>query len=283
MATLLRTRNTSASKLIAGFYPPSVSPPQVPPANLVKKVAVRDPCSDFLTFNSLQTRVSDRTNASPHRAGFSLAKGINVTSLRHSSTDIKFPDFTQYRHEISQDPEKSAAETKDDRRALNSAITYAGGGAITLVVGKEVAQRMVVFKAMAADMKAMASTEINLSEVPIGKTKTFEWRGKPIFVKHRTPEEIERESSVNVSELRHPEEDHIRCKKPEWSVVIGVCTHLGCIPIANSGEFGGYLCPCHGSHYDGSGRIRKGPAPLNLSVPDYVFKGDDTIVVGVTE
>jgi len=85
---------------------------------------------------------------------------------------------------------------------------------------------------------------------------------------------------VDVSSLRHPQSDEERTKRPEWSVVIGVCTHLGCVPIAGAGDYGAYLCPCHGSHYDGSGRIRKGPAPLNLNVPEYSFKTDDMVVVG---
>ncbi|KAK6047291.1 putative ubiquinol-cytochrome c reductase, iron-sulfur subunit [Cooperia oncophora] len=89
------------------------------------------------------------------------------------------------------------------------------------------------------------------------------------------------EKAVNVSELRHAEHDDERVQKPEWSVVIGVCTHLGCVPIANAGDFGGYFCPCHGSHYDASGRIRKGPAPLNLHVPAYSFKGN-TVVIGTS-
>lgn len=115
-----------------------------------------------------------------------------------------------------------------------------------------------------------------------------------MFVRHRTAAEIQREKAVNVSDLRHPEHDDQRVKRDEWSVLLGVCTHLGCVPIgllhcpslcihhyhlAGSGDFGGYYCPCHGSHYDASGRIRKGPAPLNLNIPEYEFKGD-TIVVG---
>nr|CAD2184160.1 unnamed protein product [Meloidogyne enterolobii] len=112
------------------------------------------------------------------------------------------------------------------------------------------------------------------------RQKTFEWRGKPIFVKHRTEAEIKREQAVEVSQLRDPQKDEDRVQRPEWSILIGVCTHLGCIPISNMGEFGGYFCPCHGSHYDASGRIRKGPAPLNMAIPDYEFVNDNTIVVG---
>lgn len=96
---------------------------------------------------------------------------------------------------------------------------------------------------------------------------------------YRTSSEIDKENAVDVGSLRDPQSDKDRVKNPEWLIVIGVCTHLGCVPIANSGDFGGYYCPCHGSHYDASGRIRKGPAPLNLEVPDYEFQGD-LVVVG---
>ncbi|RWS23372.1 cytochrome b-c1 complex subunit Rieske-like protein, partial [Leptotrombidium deliense] len=105
------------------------------------------------------------------------------------------------------------------------------------------------------------------------------WRGKPLFIRHRTAAEIAKEKAVDVSTLRHPEADEQRVKQDKWLVVIGVCTHLGCVPIANSGDYGGYFCPCHGSHYDASGRIRKGPAPLNLEVPPHEFQ-DNILVVG---
>lgn len=100
------------------------------------------------------------------------------------------------------------------------------------------------------------------------------------LIRHRTPEEIAIEESVNLAELRDPQHDNQRVQKPEFLIVIGVCTHLGCVPIANSGDFGGYYCPCHGSHYDASGRIRKGPAPLNLEVPEYSFPNESIVKVG---
>ena len=95
---------------------------------------------------------------------------------------------------------------------------------------------------------------------------TFKWRGKPLFIRHRTAAEISDCEAVDPATLRDPQSDGERVKDAEWLVILGVCTHLGCVPIANAGEFGGYYCPCHGSHYDASGRIRKGPAPLNLEV-----------------
>lgn len=114
----------------------------------------------------------------------------------------------------------------------------------------------------------------------LGKNVTFKWRGKPLFVKHRTAEDIEREGAVSLAELRDPQSDADRVANPKFLVVLGVCTHLGCVPIANAGNFGGYYCPCHGSHYDGSGRIRAGPAPLNLEVPPHKFTNPTTLVVG---
>jgi ubiquinol-cytochrome c reductase iron-sulfur subunit len=96
----------------------------------------------------------------------------------------------------------------------------------------------------------------------------------------RSQAEIEKERAVDVASLRDPQTDDERVKDPAWLILLGVCTHLGCVPIANAGEFGGYYCPCHGSHYDASGRIRKGPAPLNLEVPEYVFPEEGVVIVG---
>jgi len=131
-----------------------------------------------------------------------------------------------------------------------------------------------------ADVLALAKVEIKLGDIPEGKNMTFKWRGKPLFVRHRTAEEIETEQGVDISTLRHQETDAERVKDPEWLVLLGICTHLGCVPIPNTGDFGGYYCPCHGSHYDASGRIRKGPAPLNLEIPEYSFPEEGLLIVG---
>ena len=122
--------------------------------------------------------------------------------------------------------------------------------------------------------------EVDLSAIPVGKNATIKWRGKPLFVRHRHQDEIDQVRAVATESLRDPESDEDRVTDPKFLVVLGVCTHLGCVPIANSGDFGGYYCPCHGSHYDASGRIRKGPAPLNLEVPPYEFTTETTMVVG---
>ena len=109
---------------------------------------------------------------------------------------------------------------------------------------------------------------------------TVLWRGKPVFIRRRTPEEISEAKAVSLDELPDPQDDAARAKNPEWLVMVGICTHLGCIPLGQKGEYNGWFCPCHGSHYDTSGRIRKGPAPTNLEIPDYVFLNDNTIKIG---
>ncbi len=137
----------------------------------------------------------------------------------------------------------------------------------------------------AADTLALASTEVDLSPIEEGQSITVVWRGKPVFIRHRTKAEIDEAQKVSLDDLRHKESDEDRAQKPEWLVMVGVCTHLGCIPLGQSGtdekgEFGGWFCPCHGSHYDTSGRIRKGPAPDNLLIPPYEFIDDMVIKIG---
>jgi ubiquinol-cytochrome c reductase iron-sulfur subunit len=132
-----------------------------------------------------------------------------------------------------------------------------------------------------ADVLALANVEVDLSTIPEGTTTTLKYRGKPLFVRHRTAEEINAAETTALAELKDPQTDEVRRQKPEWLLVLGVCTHLGCVPISGAGEYNGWFCPCHGSHYDTSGRIRKGPAPLNLEVPDYTFVAEDRVVVGM--
>mgnify|MGYP001328888321 FL=1 len=131
-----------------------------------------------------------------------------------------------------------------------------------------------------ASVKALASTEVDVSSVEPGQSITVLWRGKPVFIKRRTQDEIAKARDVNLKELKHPEKDEDRAKNPEWLVMLGVCTHLGCVPLGDKGEYGGWFCPCHGSHYDTSGRIRKGPAPTNMEVPKYEFVNSNTIKIG---
>ena len=132
----------------------------------------------------------------------------------------------------------------------------------------------------ASTIAAGAPIDVDLSAIAEGAIVTVKWRGKPIFVRHRTPKEITEAVDVPLAQLPDPQADAQRVKKPEWLVVIGVCTHLGCIPLGHSGDYDGWFCPCHGSVYDTSGRIRKGPAPKNLEVPNYVFASDTTLTIG---
>ena len=131
-----------------------------------------------------------------------------------------------------------------------------------------------------ASVKALASTEVDVSNVKPGQSITVLWRGKPVFIKRRTKIEIDEARNVNIKELKHPETDEVRAKNPEWLVMVGICTHLGCVPLTVKGDYNGWFCPCHGSHYDTSGRIRKGPAPTNLEVPKYEFVNSNTIKIG---
>ena len=131
-----------------------------------------------------------------------------------------------------------------------------------------------------SSVKALATTEVDVSSVEVGKTIIVLWRGKPIFIRRRTKEEIEEASAVDLKDLKDPEKDEDRAKNPEWLVMVGVCTHLGCIPLGEKGEYNGWFCPCHGSHYDTSGRVRKGPAPNNLEIPKYEFIDNNIIKIG---
>lgn len=142
----------------------------------------------------------------------------------------------------------------------------------------------------AADVLAQSTIDVDLSPIPEGQAITVVWRGKPIFIRHRTAEEIRVAEQTPLSELIDPETDQARVKKghPQWLIVVGICTHLGCVPTGNKptqnrGKYGGWYCPCHGSLFDTSGRVRRGPAPLNLSVPPYVFLTDTHIRIGTNE
>ncbi len=137
----------------------------------------------------------------------------------------------------------------------------------------------------AADTLALASIEFDVSTVAEGQAVTLTWRGKPVFVRHRTADEIAEAESVPLDDLRDPEPDSARAEKPQYLVLVGVCTHLGCVPLGQKvsdpkGDYNGWFCPCHGSHYDTSGRIRLGPAPLNLEVPSYEYLSDTVVRIG---
>lgn len=168
-----------------------------------------------------------------------------------------------------------------DRRDFLKLTGYACGVACLCYAG----YKAVDYMAPAADTKADATLEVDISKLEAGKTLVVKWLGKPIFIKNRTAAEIQEARMVELKVLPDPATDQSRVKKGEDNilVVVGVCTHLGCIPLDHQGDFDGWFCPCHGSHYDSSGRIRKGPAPTNLIIPPYKFINKHLILLGVND
>ncbi len=162
-----------------------------------------------------------------------------------------------------------------------AAISFAGIGAGAVILP------VLTTMGASADVLALASIEIDISKVEVGQAIKLSWRKQPVFVRNLTAKEIAEAKAVNVSSLRDPQTLAERTKpgKENWLITLGVCTHLGCVPLGAAagevrGEFDGYFCPCHGSHYDSAARIRKGPAPLNLEVPEYTFLSDTTVKIG---
>ncbi|CAN7991409.1 unnamed protein product, partial [Ixodes hexagonus] len=257
----------ASSKTVASQVKPLV--PVVPPLEGEKVPPLPAKKSHYALAKSLPTKELLASSGS-------FTAGVQI---RMAHTDLKVPDFSAYRHKLTTDPTKPSRDTETSRK-MHSYLILGAGALGTTYAAKSLVTQFVMALSASADVLAMAKIEVKLNDIPEGKNATFKWRGKPLFVRHRTPDEISREGSVDLSSLRDPQHDNERMQKPEWLIVIGVCTHLGCVPIANAGEFGGYYCPCHGSHYDASGRIRKGPAPLNLEVPAYEFTSEGTLIVG---
>ncbi|XP_048488726.1 cytochrome b-c1 complex subunit Rieske, mitochondrial-like [Plutella xylostella] len=194
--------------------------------------------------------------------------------------DIPHPNFNNYRKNQFKDVNRSEFGQGDEKKGSSYALTCFGlMGA--LYGTKALVIHYVTFMGAAADVLALATVEIDISKIAAGGCLSYKWRGKPVFIKNRLPSEIEIEASTPMSALKDPVPPEAMLKRPEWLVVIGICTHLGCVPIPNSGDFpGGFYCPCHGSHYDNVGRVRKGPAPINLEVPSYEFLSDTLLKVG---
>ena len=162
-----------------------------------------------------------------------------------------------------------------------AAVSWAGVGAVAAVVP------LVYQMSPSADVLALSSTEIDISAIEPGQAIKTSWRKQPLFVRNLTTAEIASANAVGLDELLDPQTlaDRTKAGKQNWLITLGVCTHLGCVPLGaaegeNRGDFGGYFCPCHGSHYDTAGRVRKGPAPLNLAVPEYEFTSDTTVLIG---
>lgn len=178
----------------------------------------------------------------------------------------------------AQEPEGTEAGSRRDFLYLLTGATAAVGAGVTL-------WPLIDTMNPAADVLALASIRVDISGVEEGMSITVQWRGTPVFIRHRTAEEIEAAQAVDLGVLPDPEPDEARVLEPQWLIMVGVCTHLGCIPLGQAqgdprGDYNGWFCPCHGSHYDTSGRIRRGPAPSNLVVPEYEFVEDNVIQIG---
>ncbi len=184
-------------------------------------------------------------------------------------------------------PEDDA--TPETRRDF---LYYATAGAGAVATGAAV-WPLINSMNPSADVQALSKIRVDLSEIEVGTQLTVIWRGKPVFIRRRTTEDIEEARNVEVDQLPDPidrnqnkpglpaiDENRTLDESGEWLVMIGVCTHLGCVPLADAGEFGGWFCPCHGSHYDTAGRIRKGPAPENLLVPTANFTSQNMLEIG---
>jgi len=177
-------------------------------------------------------------------------------------------------------------DTKQDPSRRD--FIYIAAGSATAVGGALALWPFIDQMNPARDTLALATTEVDLSQIAEGSQVTVMWQGKPVFVRHRTQAEIQEAESVDVSTLRDPQADDARLVptpdgdlNPAYLVMVGICTHLGCVPLGNqAGDYDGWFCPCHGSHYDTSGRIRKGPAPTNLPVPEYQYISNNVIRIG---
>jgi ubiquinol-cytochrome c reductase iron-sulfur subunit len=157
---------------------------------------------------------------------------------------------------------------------------YLATGAFAAIGAANIAWPLIHQMNPDASVKALASIEVDLSAIETGQSITVTWRGKPVFIRRRTQGEIAEARTVANTELPDPQNDAERVQKDEWLVMVGICTHLGCVPLGQAGDFNGWFCPCHCSNYDTSGRIRKGPAPKNLEIPSYEFVGDSRIKIG---
>ena len=162
-----------------------------------------------------------------------------------------------------------------------AALSFVGVGAVAATIP------LITQMNPSADVLALASTEVDISKIAPGQAIKTMWRKQPVFVRNLTPAEIQAANKVPLGDLRDPQSLAERTKpgKSNWLITLGVCTHLGCVPLGtgegeNRGDYGGYFCPCHGSHYDTAARIRKGPAPLNLQVPEYQFVSDTVVQIG---
>jgi ubiquinol-cytochrome c reductase iron-sulfur subunit len=194
---------------------------------------------------------------------------------RLHTEDFGSHNHCHYFEDVQLNPER------DDNTGRLRAYFMLGASRIMYAsVAHQTAVKLLATWSASAEVLALSSIEVDLTSIPEGNTVLMKWRGKPVFIRHRTPQDIADAQRDDAADLRDPQTDAERTQNPEWMVQMAICTHLGCVPIHGAGQFGAYFCPCHGSHYDHSGRIRIGPAPLNLEVPEYKFQDAKTLVIG---
>ncbi|KAJ0230747.1 Cytochrome b-c1 complex subunit Rieske-1 [Hirschfeldia incana] len=242
-----------------GVVDSSPSPRSVPSTDL----------SPFASYHrSLMRGFSSQVLTQGNEVGFG-SEPATVEAVKTPNSKIVYDNHNHERYPPG-DPSKRAF----------AYFVLSGGRFVYASVLRLLVLKLIVSMSASKDVLALASLEVDLGSIEPGTTVTVKWRGKPVFIRRRTEDDIKLANSVDLGSLRDPQEDSVRVKNPEWLVVVGVCTHLGCIPLPNAGDFGGWFCPCHGSHYDISGRIRKGPAPYNLEVPTYSFLEENKLLIG---
>ncbi|KAF3673577.1 Cytochrome b-c1 complex subunit Rieske-2, mitochondrial [Capsicum annuum] len=243
------------------FNDDSSSPP--PPA-------ARSPSPSLVSSFLYQIRGFSSNSVSPaNQMGLVPDLPATVAAIKNPTSKIVYDESNHERFPPG-DPSKRAF----------AYFVLTGGRFVYASLLRLLILKFVLSMSASKDVLALASLEVDLSSIEPGSTVTVKWRGKPVFIRRRTDDDIKLANSVDLTSLRDPQQDAERVKNPEWLVVVGVCTHLGCIPLPNAGDFGGWFCPCHGSHYDISGRIRKGPAPYNLEVPTYSFLEENKLLIG---
>jgi ubiquinol-cytochrome c reductase iron-sulfur subunit len=212
-----------------------------------------------------------------------LATGCVRFSCKYTSIDFK-----RMVHGLNKFPPLGYRRDQDgplDYSSRNYNYMMIGAtGVVGTVFAKNAVGNFIASLTPGRNLMAIANIEVDLEDIKEGQVQTLAWRGKPLVIWHRDQNEIDEVRSVPQNQLVDPQKDEDRVQKEEYLIVLGICTHLGCVPIHHHGDYGGFFCPCHGSHYDASGRIRQGPAPRNLDVPPYHFKGDSNrIIVGISK
>jgi len=245
---------------------------------------------------------SSPSSVAPHTSLVPYAPRGGITALslythrqhqRQQSRNLNLRPASKFRspEEIIKDPFTSIDKyfdiyQKDNTNSVDPsgrAFHYAAHGVkrgLMVTAARLAVMKIVYMMGASGDVVAGAKVEVDLKKIYEGTTLAIKWQGKPVFVRHRTKAEIQLAKDDDDALMKDPSPDEDRVKKPEWLVLIAICTHLGCVPLAGEGRWKGFFCPCHGSDYDTSGRIRLGPAPTNLAVPDHNFPSNDLLLVG---